>query len=363
MKKRILFIIPLPPPIHGSSVVSQCIKDSPMVNESFDCDFVNLSTSRRMDEIGKLNPVKLFRFVSVFFSTFWKLLTHRYNLCYLAITCHGGGFLKDAPFVLLCKLFRRKIIIHQHNKGMARDVDRWPYRWLLPLVYHSTRVILLSERLYPDIDKIVPRESVVICPNGIPTVSYEYKKRNNITPRLLFLSNLIESKGVIVLLDALELLNDKKHPFVCDFVGDATQEISTERFALEVKKRRLEEVVKYHGRKTGAEKESYLTQSDIFVFPSFYENECLPLVLMEAMQCGLPIITTDEGGIPDIVEDGVNGLICEKQSATSLADALERLLEHEDLRIQMGKNGLNRYMSRFTLDHFEHNLTSILQEP
>lgn len=363
MKKRILFIVPLPPPVHGSAVVSQCLKDSRLVHESFDCDFINLSTSRRMDEIGKGNPIKLFRFASAFLTTLWKLLTHRYDLCYLAITCHGGGFLKDAPFVLLCKLFRRKIVIHQHNKGMAKDTNRWPYRWLLPLVYNNTKVILLSERLYPDIDKIVPWENIVICPNGIPDVGYEYKKRNNDKPRLLFLSNLIESKGVLVLLDALELLNNRKCPFHCDFVGDTTQEISAERFESEVEKRHLEEVVTYHGRKTGAEKEGFFIQSDLFVLPSFSINECLPLVLLEAMQYGLPIITTNEGGIPDIVEDGVNGLICEKQSATSLAVGLEKLLENEDLRIQMGQNGYQRYRSRFTLDHFEHNLTSILQEP
>jgi hypothetical protein len=143
-------------------------------------------------------------------------------LCYLAITCHGGGFLKDAPFVLLCKLFRRKIVIHQHNKGMAQDTNRWPYRWLLPLVYNNTKVILLSERLYPDIEKIVPRENVVICPNGIRRW-LRIQKKNNDKPRLLFLSNLIESKGVLVLLDALELLNNGT-ALPCDFVGDTTQE-------------------------------------------------------------------------------------------------------------------------------------------
>ena len=52
-KPRILFIAPLPPPVHGSAMVSQYIKDSKLVNEAFECDFVNLSTSRRMDEIGK----------------------------------------------------------------------------------------------------------------------------------------------------------------------------------------------------------------------------------------------------------------------------------------------------------------------
>ena len=165
---KILFIAPLPPPVHGSAMVSQYIKDSKLVQEQYDCDFVNLSTSRRMDEIGKGGIKKLLRFIGSYLSLLWKLLTRRYDLCYLAITCHGVGFLKDAPFVLLCKLFGRKVLIHQHNKGMSGCVERWPYRWLLPLVYRNTRVMLLSWYLYPDIERVVKREQVVICPNGVP---------------------------------------------------------------------------------------------------------------------------------------------------------------------------------------------------
>ena len=93
-------------------MVSQYIKNSKLVNELHDCDFVNLSTSRRMDEIGKGGMKKLLRFIGSYLALLGKLLTHRYDLCYLAITCHGMGFLKDAPFVLLCKLFRRKVLIH-----------------------------------------------------------------------------------------------------------------------------------------------------------------------------------------------------------------------------------------------------------
>ena len=104
-KPRILFITPLPPPVHGSAMVSQYIKDCKELQDEFQCDFVNLSTSRHIDEIGKRSLMKYIRFIGAYFITFWKLLTHRYSLCYLATTCHGMGFLKDAPFVLLCKLY------------------------------------------------------------------------------------------------------------------------------------------------------------------------------------------------------------------------------------------------------------------
>ena len=359
-KPRILFVVPLPPPIHGSAMVSQFIKDSALLHESFDCDFVNLSTSRRMDEIGKKTLAKPFRFFAAFCKTIGKLLTYRYSLCYLAITCHGGGFLKDAPFVLLCKLFRHKIVIHQHNKGMAQDVNCWPYRWLLPLVYKNAKVILLSWRLYPDIEKVVPRKNVVICPNGIPSIDYEYKNRNNITPKLLFLSNLMVSKGVLVLLDALKILHDRNCSFFCDFVGGATQEIWAERFVKEVKERGLEEMVKYHGRKVGNEKILYFENADLFIHPT--TDDCFPLVLLEAMQYGLPCVTTNEGGIPDIVENGENGLIAEQQDPQSLAVCIERLIADKELRRKMGQSGLAKFKSHFTIDCFEHSFVEIMEK-
>ena len=361
-KSKILFIVPLPPPVHGSAMVSQQIRDSRVINDAFRCDYVNLSTSRRMDEIGKNSPVKLWRMASAFIKALWLLLIHRYGLCYLAITCHGTGFLKDAPFVLLCKLFRRKIVIHQHNKGMAADVDRWPYRWLLPLVYKNAKVILLSWLLYPDIERAVPKENVVVCPNGIKVSdTVPLPKAENTVPHFLFLSNLIESKGVFVLLDALEILARKGLPFYCDFVGGETKEIDSERFAVEVNRRNLGRQVIYHGRKYGAEKDVFFEQSDIFVFPTYYGNECFPLVLLEAMAHQLPIVTTNEGGIPDVVQDGVNGIICLRQDAQAVAAALERLANDSALRHQMGAAGRKRLLEEFTEEVFEDRMKKELE--
>lgn len=425
MKPRILFIAPLPPPVHGSAMVSQYIKDSKLVNELHDCDFVNLSTSRRMDEIGKGGVKKLLRFVGSYLSLLWKLLTHRYDLCYLAITCHGVGFLKDAPFVLLCKLFGRKVLIHQHNKGMSGCVDRWPYRWLMPLVYSNTKVMLLSWYLYPDIERVVSRDQVVICPNGIPELadcrlqttddrqqtadchpegdslavtetntasgmSTDGSQLNNevVTahspqltahrspltahrspltahssqlvdskqangPRLLFLSNLIPSKGVYVLLDACRILKERGLDFACDFVGGETKEIDRAAFEAEVKARGLESRVVYHGPQYGEDKLRFFRQADVFVFPTFYYNECFPLVLLEAMQWRLPLVSSDEGGIPDIVQHGVNGFVAERKNATALASALEKLIVDPTKRRQMGEQGYARYREKYTLEAFE----------
>lgn len=170
-RKKVLFIVPLPPPVHGSSMVCDQIRQSEKINATFDCRYVNLSTSRGNDEVAGFSPLLLLkkgvRFMGSFLQTFWLLLTFRPQKCYVAIACRGVGFLKDAPFVLLPKMFGCKIILHQHNKGMAAYVNKPVYRWLLPLVYRNATVILLSWLLYDDVSAVVKREQVRICPNGI----------------------------------------------------------------------------------------------------------------------------------------------------------------------------------------------------
>lgn len=358
-RPRVLMIAPLPPPVHGSAMMTQYIKESKKINNAVKMDWVNLSLSRNINEIGKNAIFKIGRFVNSWVLTFKKLLTKKYDYCYLAITCHGIGFLKDMPFALLCKLFGYQLIIHQHNKGMESSVNNPFYRVLMKLVYKNAIVILLSERLYPDISKIVMHDQVVICPNGIPTEKRLDKTINKI-PRLLFLSNLIESKGVFILLDACKILLEEGYNFDCVFIGGETKEIDKRVFEEEILLRGLENRVKYIGKKFGVEKSSEFAKSDIFIFPTFYENECFPLVILEAMQQGVAVISTNEGGIPDIILNGKSGIIVETKDSFSLAGSIKKLIDSPEYRIELGQNGYLKYSSEYTLQHFEENIIKIL---
>ena len=177
-----------------------------------------------------------------------------------------------------------------------------------------------------------------------------------------FLSNLLINKGVFVLLDALRILKEKGYLFNCQYVGGETAEINAVQFSEEVDKRDLNDRVAYVGRKVGEEKNAFFQQADVFVFPTYYYNECFPLVILEAMEYKLPAISTNEGGIPDMVKDGENGLICEKQNPYSLADCIAKLLDDEELRVKMGNAGYDKFCREFTLQQFEHRMLDILSQ-
>jgi glycosyltransferase involved in cell wall biosynthesis len=227
-------------------------------------------------------------------------------------------------------------------------------------LFKSSKVILLSENLHKDISKYVAKKDVFFCPNGAPVIDDTAPITiENETPQILFLSNLIESKGVFVLLEALRILKQKGVCFFCNLVG-GEGDISNHILSDKVNKLELTDVIKYHGKKYGRDKLNLFNQADLFVFPTFYHNECFPLVLLEAMMCGLPVISTNEGGISDIVKHNKTGFIVEKQNPTQLAEKMEWLIKNPQLAKKMGKEGQNQYNKKFTLERFENRFVEIL---
>lgn len=175
----------------------------------------------------------------------------------------------------------------------------------------------------------------------------------------LTISNLNSSKGTWILLEACRLLQKRRVPhFRVHFVGAGTAGISEEDFRRAIETQGLSEVAQYHGRLYGDEKERLLQLSDVFVHPTL--NDCFPLVLLEAMQHALPIIATPVGAIPDIVEDGVTGLIIPDQDAKALAEAMQSFIEHPERIPNMGEAARTRFLQSYTTNHFEQQLLHIL---
>ena len=188
-----------------------------------------------------------------------------------------------------------------------------------------------------------------------------YYTQSKVKPQLLFLSNLIESKGVFVLLEALKILIDKGVEFECSFVG-GEGDIDIPSFEDKVKKLKLLNKVKYLGKKYNEDKNLIFRNTDIFCFPTAYPNECFPLVLLEAMQFSLPIVTTNEGGISEIVKDNFNGFIVGKNNSIELAEKIEILINDSMKRELMGERSLELYKEKFKLDIFESRIVDIFND-
>ena len=362
-QRKILFILHLPPPVHGSAMVGKYIKDSKIINYSFDAKYINLSTSKTVDEIGKSPLLKIGRYFNILSKMILKLINFNPDIVYLAITAKDVGFYKDFPIAILAKLFGKKLVLHYHNKGVCKNQHNFFDDLLYRILFKNTKVILLSERLYEDVAKYVKKEDVFICPNGIsvPNFVEEILPKINEIPKLIFLSNLIESKGVFILLEALKVLDNKGIAFHCNFVGGAG-DISSKQLNQKIHDLNLQEYVTYLGKKYGVDKYEIFQSSDIFVFPTFYHNECFPLVLLEAMMFGLPIISTSEGGIPDMVKHGETGFVVNNKNPEYLAEKIEYLIKHPNSANLMGVKGQEVFFQNYTLEVFEKRLKHILKQ-
>ncbi|MGY6648822.1 glycosyltransferase [Wenyingzhuangia sp. IMCC45574] len=360
MKGKVLFMLHLPPPVHGSSMVGKWIKDSKLIDSSFKCSFINLLASKEVKQSGKVSLGKLVGMLRIVVELISQLIRNRPRLCYIALTTTGIGFYRDVFLVFILKLFKVKRVYHLHNKGVSKAALHKFNAVLYKFVFKNARVILLSEYLYFDIQQFVSKSDVDICFNGVPYIENHEKQAQNNVPVILFLSNLIESKGVYILLKAMAILKSKGVEFKGNFVG-GEGDWKSETFKEIVGDLGLTDNVAYLGKKFNQEKEHVFKQADIFAFPTFYAKECFPLVLLEAMSYGLPIITTNEGGIESIVNDDV-GFIVSKNDVKELAEKLEKLINLPSLRREMGIKSRERFVEYFTLDKFEQNLLKLLDK-
>lgn len=373
MRPRILFILHLPPPVHGAAMVGKCIQDSELINQKFDCDYINLTTAASLEDIGKVGLKKLVHYFNLLRSIRKAVKEFKPDVVYVTPNAKGGAFYKDFIVVQMLKSMGCKVLAHYHNKGVKVFSGSKLNDWLYKKFFKDLNVLLLGEVLYEDVRKYVSKSKVSFCGNGLPeltneenekisdAVSAKYEDKANRPLHILFLSNMMAEKGVWTLVDACKILKDKGVRFKCTFVG-GWKDITEEAFNQRVANLGLLAEVKAVGAVYGAEKEPYWLDADVFVFPTYYHNECFPLVLLEAMQHALPCISTKEGAIQNIIDDGATGFVVNAKNPGYLAIKIEELANDKQKRLDMGVNGYRKYNDQFTLKVFENRLCDVLEQ-
>ena len=154
---------------------------------------------------------------------------------------------------------------------------------------------------------------------------------NNAVTEILCVGRLVPAKGQHLLIKACHALKERGVPFHLKLVGAGPDRESLEALTASLG---VQDAVTFTGPVGQGEIHTYYDKADIFALPSFAEG--LPVVLMEAMGKGIPCVTTSITGIPELVIDGVNGLLVPASDWDGLADRLQRLIENPVLRKQLG---------------------------
>jgi glycosyltransferase involved in cell wall biosynthesis len=358
---------PLPPPLHGVAF------SMPHVIEGFrriDLLAAHLDTSddRPVYTTNRLDVRNALLALMHSLRLVVLLARHRRAQLYVPISQGRWGFLRDAVLIAIAKLARRPVTLHLHGGhfpafyAQATGPERWLIRAVLGRVDEAW---VLTDGHASLFDGLIDRDRVLILEGTAEDVGLGGPKdaATGRPLRLLFLSNLFPEKGCFDLVDAVESLRGRAGAgLAVRFVGEATPGVDAEM------RRRAERLagsgvsIDYLGPLAGAEKTGQYHWADIFVLPSRYRLEGQPLVLLEAMSAGLPIVTTDHSGIPYTVRDGLEGLIVPKGDVTALAAAISKLAEDAGLRERLGENGRKRYDDSYRNDAF-HRAIEALVDP
>ena len=347
------------PPVHGVTVMNELIFNSNKINDGIEKDLVQITYSRRIGEVGKFSFMKLRILIDLIFKIISKILVFKPTHVYFTIVPAGRSYRKDLLFVTIFKLFGIKQIFHLHGLGIEdasnSRISRKIYEW----VFKNNIIIHLSEKLAKnELNKLKFKNTrLYIANNGIEIFGpHPVMKKNEDELTILFLSNLSPTKGLFVLLDAYLLLKPypgKKLKLL--LVG----EIPSESLGLKIKeyKERSENEIKVMGGKFNSEKTSILAGSDIFVHPTL--NDAFPLVILEAMQAQLPIISTFQGAIPEMIIDNESGILVKENDPDELAKKMQFLIDNENFRNFLGGNAKKRFFQNYTLEIFENKMAEI----
>lgn len=170
-------------------------------------------------------------------------------------------------------------------------------------------------------------------------------------PKILAVGRLSEKKGLGHLIRACRILKDQKYDFTCHIVGDGPQRPELRDL---IRQLSLEDKVALHGALPHEEVIENYRQATMFVLPCIKSKDGdmdgIPNVLAEAMAMQLPVVSTDISGVPELVNDQVNGLLIPSGDDDALAAAMARLLDDSALRERLGQNGRQSIVNRFDVN-------------
>ncbi len=240
-----------------------------------------------------------------------------------------ASFWRKAVFIWLAVLWRRKIIFHLHSGGFIRFIEAlptWKRYCAFATIRHSDQLLCLSTPAATWLRQVAPLVPLRFWPNPIPAHLFEstntQRQAAQRAPLLLYLGALLPAKGVEDLLQAFSTLfaTNPDARLIMAGSGPALAQLQAQAVTLGVS-----EQVSFPGWIGPDEKNALLRRARVLALAS--HTEAQPMVLLEAMACGAAVVSTNVGGIPDLIKHEVHGLLAPAQDAAAFATQLLRVWE------------------------------------
>jgi glycosyltransferase involved in cell wall biosynthesis len=284
----------------------------------------------------------------------WFRLTRGRCLCHVNLASKGSTYRKLALTWLATRL-GHATVIHLHG-AMFHDYYRstggFQRAQIQRMFREAARVIVLGSvwRDFVATNFGLSPDRILVLPNA--STARPPRLAEASPPEILFLGEVGERKGVPVLIAALGRLAKTDHDWRAVIAGNG--EIAPYR--AEVERLGLGTRVSFPGWLQEADAHRCLAQAAVLVLPS--EAEGLPMAIVEAFAWGVPVISTPVGSTPDILHDGVEGLLIPVGDVDALAKALERMIGDADLRHQLGTNARDFFARNLDFGPYMENLAA-----
>ena len=355
---KVLVVGQTPPPYGGQAIMIEQMLRGSYTKVAF--THVRMAFSSEMDDIGRFKLSKLWHLLTLIVRIVYSRLKHKTRILYYPPAGPNRiPMYRDFVILICVRWMFDKTIFHFHAGGVSQlyqnlsSVKRFLFR---AAYYKPAGSILLSELNPPDGAACLSKQEFII-PCGIPDhFPAGAVKLCHETKKILYVGVLKESKGVKVLLNALEVLANDGVEFEARLVGKFESKKFEEEVINRVSNTILCGHVHFPGVLIGDAKWNEYLQADLFVYPTFFESETFGLVVLEAMQFQLPTIVTAWRGVPSLVDDPKTGFVVPPQDASALAAKIKVLLQDTSLRQKMGQKARESYLQHFTSATFQRNI-------
>ncbi|WP_353777089.1 glycosyltransferase [Winogradskyella sp. 3972H.M.0a.05] len=358
----VLLIGPLPDPITGASLGNKIVVDNLGNSGDYKMDSINMSYNKFDENIGVFSWSKLLFYLKFNFLAY-KIF--KSDKIYMVPGQTFLGISKYTIFIFLSKLLGKELIVHIHGNFVGRQyklLKGFKKKYFKALLSKSNKGIVSSESLTHNMDSFIDNDKIHVLYNFLEDYLFldqeqVEQKLQEKSLRIVYLSNLMEEKGIFDLLEALTLLEKNGIEYKAKIAGNIDERHRTRIESYFNKLRNAE----YCGIVSGQSKKELFAWANVFVLPTFYTMEAQPFAIIEAMGTGSLIITTRHAGIPDIFEDKINGFYVDKQSASSIFDKLVKVKENPEDSTNIRRHNIEYAQSKYSVQNYIDNLTQILE--